>query len=435
MRVLGRSADEEWWQVYLPEPLNMIGWIWRENINLFGRCSDLPDTSANPEPDAPSLPPADAELPAFAQSLAFEDTDRIFVLNDGMLYVRHEVPGQGREKGIQAHILLADLSAPQLDVRVHLGAVPDVKATLISDMVKDTGAFAAINGDFYGGNYMPQGLTVINNEIITAPKHRATFAITEDHQPFIGYFTRDWTWFATVTAANGAVIPLQLVNLPCNPAWVCLYTDALKRLPIKYGYEGVRVLLSPEYEVLQMTQGTLEIPEGHFVLRAGAYSDAGQWLSENVKVGDTLALDLATFPDWRDYEYAISGGPLIVQSGEFYQDCDPDAPEARRECEEFDENFRYERYFENHTPRSAVGYNRAANVLILIVVEGYEIDHSGGMTPRQLADLFIRFGAERAMEFDGGGSAALWIDRGFVNDFGYRGERRVSNSLMLFWNE
>jgi exopolysaccharide biosynthesis protein len=63
------------------------------------------------------------------------------------------------------------------------------------------------------------------------------------------------------------------------------------------------------------------------------------------------------------------------------------------------------------------------------------VTDSGGLTQREFAELFIAFGADQAMEFDGGGSASLWIDEGFVNDFGYRGERRVTNSLMLFWEE
>lgn len=432
MRVFGHDGTETWWQVILPDPLNIIGWIWGDNVNLFGQCSALPNTSAVLEPDSAPSAPADVALPEFVESLKFTENDRIFYLNNGMIYIRYET----EEPLVQAHIVIADLNAPQLEVGVEVGAIPNRSATPVSDMAKEAGAFVAINGDFYGGSYLPQGLTVVDNQVVTAPKFRATFAITEDKEPFMGYFTREWTWQGSVIAENGAFIPLQLANLPCNNEWMCLYTDIIGTMPNREGYDGRRVLLSPDYEVLSITDGgLLDIPKGHFVLRAGSQTEAGRWIRAHIKVGDMLEVYTTTEPAWQDFEHAISGGPFIVQEGEFWQDCDPEVPEEERFCEEFNDEFRNEHYFENHIPRSAVGYNPEIGALILIMVEGYEVTDSGGVTQRELADLFIRFGAEQAMEFDGGGSAGLWIDHGHVNDFGARGERRVSNALMLFWEE
>ncbi|MBI5929999.1 MAG: phosphodiester glycosidase family protein [Chloroflexi bacterium] len=433
MRVLGQDDDGEWLQVEAGDPINFIGWVWWENVNLFGKCAGLPDTGNNIEIETAPAPPAEVELPEFAQGIDFTHEDQIFQLNDGMLYVRYEHVID-KKTTLQAHVLIADLNNPHVDVGVHLGAVADSTATLVSDMVKDAGAFVAINGDFYGGNYMPQGLTVIDGELVIAPKHRATFAITAKHNVFIGYFTESWTWPATVIAETGSIIPLQLANLPCDPAWLCIYTHYMRWLPVKWGYDGIRVLLSPEFEVLDIvTDRYTEIPEGHYVLRAGTYTDAGKWLRENVQIGDTLQVNLETHPDWRNYENAISGGPIIVKNGRFRQDCDPNVSEALRVCEEFDDRFRTAHYFDVHIPRSAVGYNRDNKTLILIMVEGYEL--GAGITQEDLANLLIRYGAQSAMEFDGGGSSSLWVDRGFVNDFGYDGERRVSDALMLYWNE
>lgn len=433
MRVLGQDEDAEWFQVVAGDPINFIGWVWWENINLFGNCANLPDTSENLEITSAPPAPDDVDLPEFAQDIEFTDEDRVFLLNDGTLYVRYEHTVDEKTT-VQGHIIIASLDAPELEVGVHIGAVPDSTATLLSEMVTETGAFVAVNGDFYGGNYMPQGLTVIDGEVVIAPKRRATFAITEDKEVFIGYFAKAWTWPATVIAETGSIIPLQLANLPCDPAWLCLYTEHMRRMPVKWGYDGIRVLLSPEMEVLEITEQYLEIPDDHFVLRAGPFTEAGNWLRDNVEVGDTLELDLRSEPeDWRDYQYAISGGPIFVKNGRFRQDCDPEVAEARRDCEEFDARFHDTHYFDNHIPRSAVGYNPDASAIIMIMVEGYEL--GGGVTQEELADLFIRLGAETAMEFDGGGSSSLWVDQNFVNDFGYDGERRISNSLMLFWNE
>lgn len=430
VRVIGQDSSGTWVQVYLDEPINLVGWVSTETVNLFGNCTIIPDTSADLEPSLVPPAPDDVPLPEFATDIPFSDNDQIFWLNEGMLYVRHSTT----QPLLQVHILIADLNAPQLEVKVGVGAVPDVSNAYVSDIVKSANAFAAINGDFYGGNYLPQGLTVIDNRVIIAPKFRATFAITEDNQPFIGYFTREWTWQASVIAANGAFIPLQLINLPCNNAWLCIYSDFMRRMPVKVGYDGLRVLLSPDYEVLQITEDFFEIPKDHYVLRAGKLTEAGRWVQDNINVGDQLDIFLTTTPPWQDYQYAISGGPIIVEDGQFRQDCDPALPESERICEEFTEDYHNSHYFENHIPRSAVGYDADNNLLIMMMVEGYEIDHSDGMTQRELADLFVNLGADYAMEFDGGGSSSLWIGDNFVNDFGYRGERRVTNALMLFWN-
>jgi exopolysaccharide biosynthesis protein len=82
-----------------------------------------------------------------------------------------------------------------------------------------------------------------------------------------------------------------------------------------------------------------------------------------------------------------------------------------------------------------VGYNEEGLVYI-IMVEGYEVQDSGGMTRQELADLFLRLGATQAMEFDGGGSSSLVLGpNGRISDVGWEGERRVSNALLVFWEE
>lgn len=432
MWVFGRNEASDWFQVYLDEPVNMIGWVWRENINLWGTCNNLPDTTDNLEPETPPRAPRQLELPNWLANLSFGENDRLYYLNPGMVYLRR----QSTKPLLQLHMVIANLSAPELEPQVYIGAVPNNSATLVSEMVAQTGAFVAVNGDFYGGNYMPQGLTVIDGEVVTAPKYRATFALTEDNEPFIGYFTTGWTWNATVEAPNRTKLPLQLMNLPCDPRWLCLFSDALGGVPVRPGFDGIRAMLNSDLEVESITQGGfLEIPEGSFVLHGGVYTTTGEWIQENLKVGDKVKLELTTDPDWRDYRWAISGGPLIVRDSTFYQDCDPEVPEAERACEEFDDQFRNTHYFGSHTPRTAVGFNSDDNLLYIVMVEGYDIDHSDGMSSRDLADFFLEFKSEAAMEFDGGGSSSMWLGSNFVNDFGPRGERRVSNALMLSWNE
>jgi hypothetical protein len=433
MRVLGKNEAGDWVQVFLGEPFNKVGWLFLENLNLFGNCINLPVTTDDLEPDSPDDPLAPLALPPFAKDIEFTDEDRVFSLNEGMLYVRHESQDP---RFMQAHIIIADLNHPNLQVQTNMVATPFVRNGLISEKALEIGATVAINGDFYLPDFMPQGLMMIDGEIVTAPKHRATFAITSNNEPFIGYFTDDWTWDGSVVAENGEWIPLQLANIACDNAWICLFTDFWSRLPFANGYDGVHVLLTPDYEVMDISVNQIvDIPEGHFVLRSGDSSVAGQWLQNNLEIGDTVEINTTTEPDWRDYEFAIGGGPILVRDGQFWQECDQNIAEDERICEDLPPEFRQSHYFSAEIPRSAIGYNSETNVLILVMVEGQDIDGGRGIRQRDLASLFIRLGADTAMEFDGGGSASMWLGNGNVNDFPEVGERYVVNMLSLFWHE
>jgi SH3-like domain-containing protein len=88
----------------------------------------------------------------------------------------------------------------------------------------------------------------------------------------------------------------------------------------------------------------------------------------------------------------------------------------------------------NKDPRTAAGVTRDGK-LILIVADG-RTQESQGLSFRELGYLLEEFGAQTAINLDGGGSTALWIKDGIVNipiDRGVPGqERAVANHLCIF---
>jgi hypothetical protein len=72
-------------------------------------------------------------------------------------------------------------------------------------------------------------------------------------------------------------------------------------------------------------------------------------------------------------------------------------------------------------PRTAVGYNRNARTLIMVVVDGRQPFYSEGMTLAELADLMSDLGAYYAINLDGGGSSTMVIE-------GDDGKPRILNS-------
>ena len=142
----------------------------------------------------------------------------------------------------------------------------------------------------------------------------------------------------------------------------------------------------------------------------------------------------------------ISGGPILLENGRFTQDClcnlrdCTQAPAQYRGplCEEFPTDWKYAHYLTVRMPRIAVGYNADKTTLIVAAVDGYQPGYSIGMTQSELADLMLEFGADSAMELDGGGSATMWMEDRLLNrpsDGGGYVERAVSNALLFFWND
>lgn len=125
-------------------------------------------------------------------------------------------------------------------------------------------------------------------------------------------------------------------------------------------------------------------------------------------------------PVWQSmpgYGDVLAAGPLLVWDGEVYPNDDIG-------------------FNLTHHPRTAAGLT-ADNHLILVTADGRNI-RSAGMTIQELSLLMQALGAETALNLDGGGSTAMWVDgRGIVNHpsdnkrFDADGERAVSNAVII----
>lgn len=63
-------------------------------------------------------------------------------------------------------------------------------------------------------------------------------------------------------------------------------------------------------------------------------------------------------------------------------------------------------------PRTAIGINGEGNKLVIVVVDGRQFLYSQGATMAELAEILIMYGAETAMNLDGGGSSTLVVENG-----------------------
>lgn len=90
---------------------------------------------------------------------------------------------------------------------------------------------------------------------------------------------------------------------------------------------------------------------------------------------------------------SVSGRPILVRDGAV----------ATEELDAFPTA-------SQRQPRTAAGISRDGRTVILVVADGRQ-SHSHGLTLYQLARLLVELGAERAINLDGGGSSAMYVER------------------------
>ena len=81
-------------------------------------------------------------------------------------------------------------------------------------------------------------------------------------------------------------------------------------------------------------------------------------------------------------------------------------------------------------PRTAIGQIGPLHYVIL-VVDGRQEGYSAGITLQDLQKLFLRYGAQTAMNLDGGGSTELWFQGQILNQ-PCGGEERYVSDMIYF---
>ncbi len=107
-------------------------------------------------------------------------------------------------------------------------------------------------------------------------------------------------------------------------------------------------------------------------------------------------------------------GPLLVRDGrdvEFGEDFDLISTNPDRK-----------------EPRTAIGQIGPLHY-IAIVVDGRQDGYSSGISLQDLQQLFLRYGAQTAINLDGGGSAEMWFQGQIVNRPSGGEERSISDAI------
>ena len=81
-------------------------------------------------------------------------------------------------------------------------------------------------------------------------------------------------------------------------------------------------------------------------------------------------------------------------------------------------------------PHTAIGMIAPLHYLV-IVVDGRQSGYSEGMSLQALQQMFVRYGAQTAINLDGGGSTEMWFQGQVISSPSGGKERYVSD--MIWW--
>lgn len=299
------------------------------------------------------------------------------------------------------NVIEVDLRNPYIELGVIPGKGKITERLNVTAMAKNTGAVAAVNGDFYNmtAEGSPFGPVVMKEQLVVSPINRSNLmaiGITSDREAYIDYFS----FSGAVTAPNGATFSLTGLNKTfyrMNPDnshshqnRLQLYDDMWGRAT--RGEDGLTVptemLIGADGRVEAFAIGEyfdFAVPTGKKILRADG--TAAEFLLNNFQVGDVVDLDYQIDPD-RNWSMLIGGHNLLLDQGKpVTYTKDLSALEGVR-------------------ARTVAAISQDRKTVYLIGVEG-RTAYSKGLRLKELSQFCEHIGAWQALNLDGGGSTTM----------------------------
>ncbi|WP_257348515.1 phosphodiester glycosidase family protein [Pseudalkalibacillus decolorationis] len=286
----------------------------------------------------------------------------------------------------------------------------------ISTQVKESGAIAGVNGDFFdiSNTNAPMGLEVANGELIKSGyAGRMSVSVTEDRIGQIASAALE----GQVDTPDGTY-QLDGINHPTvDNDQLVMYTSAwgeASRTHLMSGASLYTEVLIRDNNVVQVLENEVynqPLQDGEVLL--SGKGEAAQFLRDQ-KLGSTIDISYTTTPAFKDMTFAVGGSVQLVKDGEISTTDNGD-----------------------RHPRTAVGFSKDGKQMILVTVDGRQKD-SRGMTMLELAHLMQENGAWNALNLDGGGSSTLVareLGKGSINVFNNPSdgsERSVPNGIGIF---
>ncbi|TXK80960.1 stalk domain-containing protein [Paenibacillus sp. N3.4] len=345
-----------------------------------------------------------------------------------------------KDVSVNAKVIEVDLTNPNVKIDTMAGTKNQfTKNQSVLGMVKDTGAVAGVNGDFFNtqAEGVPEGAQIMNGQVMTTPAKISglySFAITNTNQPIIDILD----FQGKVTAKDGTSFDLGGVNktyywddnvVPMIADGLFLYTNAwaLTQRAVDGTHVPTEALIQNDIvkEIAVDTNIKAVAPADGYILRGSGL--AREFIVNHLKVGDKINTKYDMVPhdasktyDWRNFKMLLGGSTLLVD--------DAKPSYFTRNIGEFS----------GYSPvsRTAVGYSKDMKTAYIITADLSA--GSAGMTLPELQQFMISAGVWKGMVLDGGGSTQMVsrplgdVDPKLVNKTQNGNQRAVVNGLGVY---
>jgi phosphodiester glycosidase len=318
-------------------------------------------------------------------------------------------------------ILKADLSRPlTVDMTLAGPAMPSARTT--SDMGKAHDALAAINGDFSIPGVRPVHPLAQDGDLLQSAGPSALFAVRQDETgAYIGTpdleidvtdLDSGQTWdldrWNRGSPNKGEIAGFSPVGgtLEFPPPFACS-VRLLPDGPRSFDSSGTSVIADFRVDTAACSSGSMPREGGVVLSTPPATDEATQLLALTPGTPMRLRWSLG----WEDVFDAIGGMPVLVQDGRIVVE-----PCPSRFCRQ--------------NPRTAIGWT-ASGRFLMVVIDGRQPRWSSGPSIGELARIMKDLGAVDALNLDGGGASAMWVDGELVNRPSDGQQRVVTTSVLL----
>ncbi|GFZ97548.1 hypothetical protein GCM10008018_49750 [Paenibacillus marchantiophytorum] len=345
-----------------------------------------------------------------------------------------------KDVSVNANVVEVDLTNPNVKIDAMAGTKNQfTKNQSVLGMVKDTGAVAGVNGDFFNtqAEGVPEGAQITNGQVMATPAKISglySFAITKSNQPIIDIFD----FQGKVTAKDGTSFELGGVNktyywddndVAMIADGLFLYTSAwaMTQRAVDGTHVPTEALIQNDIvkEIAVDTNVKMIAPADGYILRGSGL--AREFIVNHLKVGDKITTKYDMIPhdasqtyDWRNFKMLIGGSTLLID-------------EAKPSY--FTRNIGD---FSGYSPRSrtAIGYSKDMKTAYIVTSD--RSAGSAGMTLPELQQFMIGAGIWKGMVLDGGGSTQMVsrplgdFDPKLVNKTENGNQRSVVNGVGVY---
>ena len=328
-------------------------------------------------------------------------------LAKGVTYTFMQDEMNGRQ--IQAYLVSIDKNAPY-ELRPFSAAGTYNGRGYVSREAANKGLLAAMNASYFDRDGWVIGTTKDKGRMMSMESTPHSAYADIDGKPTV---IEDVAYNGQVQLADGRTLHIKGMNRARIAEDLVLYNEyyAPRTKTNAYGRE---IKIKNGRVVANSTAGNMTIEPGTVVISghgANAAALAGVRVGDRMRIVETLGSEAADKAG-----IVVGAGPMLLENGRV---------NVRSSQEHIAADIA-----KGRAPRTAVGIKKDGTVLML-VVDGRS-NTSGGLTLAELAQYFLRLGARDAVNFDGGGSSVMVINKRIVNKPSDGRERAVSIGLGLF---